>query len=113
MNQQQTQSNHHIQGMGKKTLGAYVTGLVLSLLLTLLAFATVAWHWFSSSATYVLLALLAVVQLIVQVTYFLRLNSSRDGQWNLLPFICTIIIVAVLIGGSLWIMYNLNYNMVH
>lgn len=100
-------------GMGRKTLKSYMIGLVLSLLFTVLAFGVVAYHVFSVGAIFVAVGILALMQLFAQVVFFLRVNASKDGRWGLMPFLFTILIVTVLFGGSLWIMYNLNYNMTH
>lgn len=98
-------------GTGKKNLGAYIAGLIFCIILTLTAFGLVGYHLLSSTYLYIALAALAIIQLWVQSLCFLRLNASPDGQWNLLPFIFTIFIIAILVGGTLWIMYNLNYYM--
>lgn len=101
-------------GMSEKTLQSYLIGFTLSLVLTVISFYIVA---FKPSATSfsicVVLSALAIAQLIIQTVYFLGLNKSRQGQWNLLPFAFTILVVTIVAGGSLWIMYNLNYNMVN
>ena len=110
MAEQQTMNKF---GNGQKTLKSYLLGLGLSLLFTLIAFTMVAEHSMSRTTTYVCLAVLAIFQLIAQVICFLRMNMSAKGRWNSMPFIFTILIVGVLVGGSLWIMYNLNYYMVH
>ena len=99
------------QDSNKKTLPAYILGFVLSLLLTFMAFAIVELRLLSNVYSYVSLALLAITQLFVQSMCFLRLNSSEEGRWNLLPFLFAIFIIAILVGGTLWIMYNLNINM--
>lgn len=101
------------QTSGQKTLQSYLLGLALSFLLTVMAFGLVYFKLVDDTSLYVSLALLAIAQLFVQSICFLRLNSSKEGQWNLLPYLFTILIIAILVGGSLWIMYNLNYNMVH
>jgi len=100
-------------GMGRKTLKAYIIGLVLSLIFTIGSFAIVKDHSLPNSAIFILLTILAVAQLIAQVVFFLRMNVSAEGLWNSMPFIFTLIIVFVLVCGSLWIMYNMNYNMMH
>lgn len=100
-------------GTGRKTLKSYLVGLGLSLLLTLSSFALVGKHLLPTASIYILIAVLAIFQLIAQVICFLRLNSSEKGRWNLMPFIFTIVIIAILVVGSLWIMINLNYNMMH
>ena len=98
---------------GAKTLRSYIIGLILSLLLTLTSFILTGRHMMSTTHLYIFLTLLAILQLFVQVVCFLRLNASPEGRWNLMPFLFTILIVLVLVGGSLWIMINLNYNMMH
>lgn len=100
-------------GARVKTLKAYMIGLVLSLLFTGASFGIVTDHRLSVSMLYILLAVFAVCQLVAQVVYFLRLNTTKEGNWNTMPFLFTILIVLVLVAGSLWIMYNLNYNMMH
>lgn len=98
---------------GQKTLSAYVTGLVLCLILTFIAFGLVQQHAMSDIWLDASLAGLAIIQLIVQCVFFLRLNTSEEGRWNLLPFLFAILIIGILAGGSLWIMANLNYYMMH
>lgn len=100
-------------GGSHKTLAGYVWGLALSLILTLGSFGLVGWHLLKVSDLYVVISILAVLQLFVQSIFFLRLNASQEGRWNLLPFLFVILIVGILVAGSLWIMYNLNYNMMH
>lgn len=103
---------------GQKTVAAYVTGLILCLLLTLAAFKLVSMHLagqavLSTIGTYIALGVLAVIQLFVQVVCFLRLNASEEGRWELMPFLFTLFVVGVVVCGSLWIMISLNYNMMH
>lgn len=98
-------------GVKAKTLKSYLTGLSLSLVLTAVSFGLVAKHLLSTTNLYIVLTALAVAQLFAQVICFLRLNVSQEGRWNTMPFIFTFVIVGILVGGSLWIMYNLNMNM--
>lgn len=107
-------SNHAVKNTRSlKTLKAYVVGLVLAFMLTLMSFGIVARDMFSRTEMIIVLMTLAVIQLFVQVVCFLRLNNSREGKWELMPFIFTIFIVLVIVIGSLWIMFSLNYNMMH
>lgn len=96
-----------------KTLPSYITGLILSLILTLMAFGLMEKRIFSDKHLFISLAVLAIIQLFVQATCFLRLNASAEGRWSLLPFTFCILIIAILVSGSLWIMYNCNYYMMH
>jgi cytochrome o ubiquinol oxidase operon protein cyoD len=100
-------------GTGKKTVKSYVTGLVLSLIFTFLAFWVVTDHSLPTAAIYIALTVFAVLQLIAQMYFFLRMSASNsEARWNLMPFIFIVLIVLILVFGTLWIMYNLNYNMV-
>ena len=53
----------------------------------------------------------AVVQLLVHLVCFLHMNSSSEERWNLVAFIFTVLIIAIVVVGSIWIMWNLNHNM--
>ena len=98
---------------GMKSLKIYVIGFFMSLMLTLLSFALAGSHLMAIIPIYVCLTLLALMQLLVQVICFLRLNAGAEGRWNLMAFLFTVLIVLVIVMGSLWIMFNLNYNMMH
>ncbi|MCC2666523.1 MAG: cyoD [Gammaproteobacteria bacterium] len=98
---------------GQKTFSAYLIGLILCILLTVAAFGIVEKRLLSEAGLFIALAALAIVQLIVQVVCFLRMNASHEGQSGLMSFLFTLLVAAILVGGTLWIMYNLNYYMMH
>lgn len=98
-------------GAKPKTIKSYVTGLFLSLIFTVASFLVVSIHKLDTAEIYVAVTVLAIAQLFAQVICFLRLNYTGEGRWNTLAFLFTFLVVFVLIGGSLWIMYNLNMNM--
>lgn len=96
---------------GRKSFKAYMTGFILCLITTCLAFGIVQFEWFDVSHRYAMLALLAIAQLFIQSVCFLGLNTSKKGWWDLFPFLFVLMVIVFLVGGSLWIMYNLNFNM--
>ncbi len=98
-------------GTGNKTFTAYIVGFLGSLFLTMIAFFVVANHTVSNESLYWIISLLAIAQLYVQVVFFLRVNAGQQARLNLLTFIFTILIIVVVLAGSIWIMYNLNVNM--
>jgi cytochrome o ubiquinol oxidase subunit IV len=110
-------SHHHHEstevqfGTSKKSLKAYLIGFVLCVGLTLLPFWLVVQRVFPDKHLYVLLLMCAVAQLYVQVVCFLRVNASPEGRWNLLSLLFTFLVLLVIVIGSMWIMYNLDYNM--
>lgn len=94
------------------SLRGYLAGFFTSLLLTLAAFGMVLYDpQLESSVLVGILALLAIIQIVGQVYFFLHINTSPKQLWNLLPLIYTLIIVVMLVGGTLWIMHNANQHM--
>ena len=101
-------------GTGKKTLAIYSLGVVLCIILTLIPFSVVMYHIGTHNERVIVLIVSAILQFLVQVVCFLRLNvKTLQGKTNVYAFIFSIIVLAVIIGGSLWIMWHLNYNMMH
>lgn len=96
---------------------SYISGFVLSILLTLTAFGLVFWHISSQhiSLPHTILVpsiiILAVLQLIVQLVFFIHLGHEEKPKLNLMAFLFMLLVVVILVAGSLWIMANLNYNM--
>lgn len=107
-----TQSADH--GM---TLRNYTIGFVASLVLTLLAYLLVTQYLsadtpqLSRSVLVIALAVLAMTQFVVQLVLFLHLGTETRPRWRLFVFWFMIFIVLILVVGSLWIMQNLDYNM--
>ena len=58
-----------------------------------------------------LLTTLAVAQMGVHLVFFLHLTSAPDNKNNILALAFGLLIVFLVIGGSLWIMSNMNRNM--
>ena len=92
----------------------YLAGFVLSLVITLLAYTIIVNKYFSSTSQAILIiTVLAVVQLFVQLAFFLHLNRESKPRWNAMALIFAGIVVLVVVFGSIWIMNNLDYNMKH
>jgi cytochrome o ubiquinol oxidase operon protein cyoD len=100
-------------GAKAKTLQSYLTGLFLCLLLTCLSFGLVVYKILPTTELYIAISILAIVQLLVQIICFLRLNTTKEGLENSLSFAFAILVVVILVSGTLWIMYNMNYFMSH
>ncbi len=93
------------------TLKAYVTGFILSLVLTLGAYFAVVYNLLSGNALTLPILVFAVIQLLVQMIFFLHLHKGEDRKWNFMVLLSTVTIVLILVVGSIWIMNHLNYNM--
>jgi len=90
---------------------SYTVGFISSLLLTMLSFYLVAFSALPPQTMYIVVGAFAIIQLFVQLVFFLHLNTSSKGSWNLLSFLFTLVVVLVLVIGTLWIMYNLYDKM--
>jgi cytochrome o ubiquinol oxidase operon protein cyoD len=97
-----------------KAFASYLIGFVLSVVFMLVIYWLVEHRALPTQSLYNAIAIFAVVQLIVQVLFFLRLNArTESSRWDLISFLFTLLIIAIVVVGTLWIMYNLNYYMVH
>ncbi len=107
------------EGAGRGSLVSYVVGFVSSLVLTLAAYLLVLrhvhsghlWpsrHWLLAAGVVVL----AIVQLVVQLVFFLHLSRESKPRWNLTVLLFAALVLLIVVFGSLWIMNNLNYHMV-
>lgn len=107
-------NNHHdTQG----SYSSYIIGFTLSLILTLGAYFLVSGYIdtssspFSQSFLIFLIVGLAITQLFVQLIFFLHLGQESKPRWNLASFLFMLVVLFIIVFGSLWIMNNLDYNM--
>jgi cytochrome o ubiquinol oxidase operon protein cyoD len=57
------------------------------------------------------LAVLAIAQMGVHLVFFLHITTGPDNTNNVLALAFGVLIVTLVVAGSLWIMTNLNDNM--
>ncbi|WP_233843776.1 cytochrome o ubiquinol oxidase subunit IV [Dyella sp. 2HG41-7] len=94
------------------TLKGYLTGFTAAAFLTILPFWLVMSGAFSKTGPAdAFILLLAAVQIVVHMVYFLHLNAKSENGWNMLALIFTIVLVVITLSGSIWVMYHLNQNM--
>jgi cytochrome o ubiquinol oxidase operon protein cyoD len=96
--------------VGEGILG-YLIGLALAALLTAASFAVVYTNLIWGPAIPAALVTLAVAQMGVHLVFFLHLTTAPDNTNNAMALAFGVLIVALIIGGSLWIMDHLNQNM--
>jgi cytochrome o ubiquinol oxidase operon protein cyoD len=89
----------------------YVIGFVLSVILTAIPFWLVMARPLSNEATAAAVLALAAIQIVVHMVYFLHLSPKAEGGWSVTALLFTIIVVAIMLSGSIWVMYHLNANM--
>jgi cytochrome o ubiquinol oxidase subunit IV len=89
----------------------YLTGLGLAILLTATSFFVAGTDLVWQPSIPVALVVLAIAQMGVHLVFFLHITTSADNTNNVLALAFGVLIVILVMGGSLWIMANLNHNM--
>ncbi|MEC8887216.1 MAG: cytochrome o ubiquinol oxidase subunit IV [Pseudomonadota bacterium] len=88
----------------------YTIGFILSIILTLIPFGMVM-AGMTGGLVVATIAITAIAQVLVQLVFFLHLNGSEQQRWDSISFIYTILTIAILLIGSVWVMTNLHANM--
>jgi cytochrome o ubiquinol oxidase operon protein cyoD len=91
---------------------SYLTGLALALVLTAIPFALVYLKLLAGTAMLLAIATAAIIQIIVHLKYFLHLNLTDTPRENLLALCFAALLIFIMVGGSLWIMFDLHHRMV-
>lgn len=92
-------------------LKSYLSGFVASVLLTAVPFAAAMSHALPRRQTLILIFLFGLIQIFVHLHCFLHLDRSHAQRWNVMSFAFTALIVAILVGGSVWIMMSIGHHM--
>ena len=93
------------------SLREYLTGFGLALVLTAIPFGLVAAELLSRTATLVVIAIAALLQVLVHLRFFLHLDLSTTPRENILAIAFAAVLIVIMVGGSLWIMLDLNARM--
>ncbi|MFT4241996.1 MAG: cytochrome o ubiquinol oxidase subunit IV [Acidovorax sp.] len=107
-----THEHEHGDSGPHSTFSGYMTGFVLSVILTAIPFWLVMSRTITDRNTAVLvLGAFAVAQILVHMVCFLHMNGKLEGGWTLLSTIFTVVFVAIGISGTLWVMFHMNAHM--
>jgi cytochrome o ubiquinol oxidase operon protein cyoD len=90
---------------------AYTAGLGFALLLTGASFVVSQTDLLWAPGVPAGLAVLAIAQMGVHLVFFLHIGTGPDNTNTVLALAFGVLIVALVVSGSLWIMANLNANM--
>ena len=116
MSHESASDAHHSHGHGYEaghgSFKGYMTGFILSVILTAIPFWLVmAGVLDSKLLTAVLVMGIGVVQIVVHMVYFLHMNPRSEGGWTMMALLFTLVLVGITLAGSLWVMHHLNTNM--
>lgn len=99
----------HSQEAAHGSIRSYTIGFVFSLVLTAIPVAIVLSGWLTGSAKAIVLMSMGVLQLAVQLFFFMHLREEKKPRYNLISLLLGLVILVVIVAGSMWIML---YNMV-
>ena len=94
----------------KLRLLGYLVGLGLAVLLTATSFFIAGTDLVWQPSIPVAIIVLAIAQMGVHLVFFLHITTGPDNANNVLALAFGLLIVFLVIAGSLWIMANLNHN---
>ena len=95
----------------KLRLLGYLVGLGLAVMLTATSFFIAGTDLVWQPSIPVAIIVLAIAQMGVHLVFFLHITTGPDNTNNVMALAFGVLIVILVIGGSLWIMANLNHNM--
>jgi len=117
----QEHAGHHSASSGHATgleehepsgsIATYTVGLAFALLLTAASFIVSQTNLLWEPGVPAGLAVLAIAQMGVHLVFFLHISTGPDNTNNVIALAFGVLIVALIVSGSLWIMANLNSNM--
>ena len=114
--EQQSASTDQAPGAGESeaagSFATYTAGLAFALLLTGASFLVSQTHLLWAPGVSAGLAVLAIAQMGVHLVFFLHIGTGSDNTNNVLALAFGVLIVTLVVSGSLWIMANLNANMI-
>lgn len=103
---------HHDHEAPHGSFRGYMTGFLLSVILTAIPFGLVMSGVIESKPLTAFLVMgLGAVQIVVHMIYFLHMNPRSEGGWTIMAMLFTLVLVGILLAGSLWVMHHLNTNM--
>lgn len=99
------------QGSAERSARPYLIGWISGLALTFFPFAIVGTQALSRLLTFVVITLCGVAQIAVHLRFFLGLSLKPRSQEYMAALALAAVIVFILIGGTVWIILDLNYRM--
>lgn len=88
-----------------------ILGYGLALLLTLLGFGLVVSHVLSGRAAFYRVLGFGFVQMVVHFSFFLHIDLKRSARADLQLILFSTLIIALMVGGTLVVLFNLHGRM--
>jgi cytochrome o ubiquinol oxidase operon protein cyoD len=104
-------ASNELEVRTQSDVGIYTIGLALAVILTATSFWVANTSLLWAPGVPLGLAVLAIAQMGVHLVFFLHVTTGPDNTNNVLAPAFGVLIVTLVVAGSLWIITNLNDNM--
>ncbi|MEE1926040.1 cytochrome o ubiquinol oxidase subunit IV [Pseudomonas sp. 148P] len=104
-------NNHGHDEANHGSVKSYGIGFILSVILTVIPFYLVMNPSLPKDMTLLVIIAFAVIQIVVHLYYFLHLDGSKAARSSVTSFLFTALVIALLVGLSLWIMFSIHTSM--
>ncbi|WP_348666406.1 cytochrome o ubiquinol oxidase subunit IV [Arsenophonus symbiont of Ornithomya chloropus] len=95
----------------QSSIKTYLIGFILSIILTIIPFLMVINNTTSHNNIVLTIIITGISQILIHLIYFLHIHTTSNNNWNIISLLFTILVIIIIVTGSIWIMYNLNINM--
>ena len=92
-------------------LRSYLWGFVFSVALSVAAFGVMLGQHFGPETTMVVLGCLGLLQLFVQLRYFLHIDGRRENQEDLYLILFSVLVLMMMVIGTVWVLGDLAGRM--
>jgi cytochrome o ubiquinol oxidase subunit IV len=86
------------------SIKAYVTGFILSIVLTIIPLVLVLNHLLAKTALIISILLAAVLQFVIQLFFFMHIRDGEGPRYNAIALILGLVFVVTIVAGAIWIM---------
>jgi cytochrome o ubiquinol oxidase operon protein cyoD len=93
------------------TVKSYIVGFILSIILTMGSFGLFMVDGVPRNWQFPGLLILCVIQIFVQLVFFLHMGTASSQRSNMAAFLFAVLIMGIVVVGSLWVLTNMNANM--
>lgn len=86
-------------------------GFVISLTMLAAAYRIVTHHHLPQAILPATIGAVAVAQAVVQMIFFLHVGLDSKPHWKTITFLFTALVILIIVALTIWIMNELNYNL--
>ncbi len=99
------------KGTATTSFRPLLIGFFSSLILLVFIYGVVAFRFLPESVEMPAVIFLGTLVAVLQIVYYFHVGLEPHSKWSILMLLFTILVTVLVIGGSMWIMYNVMYDL--